>query len=77
MPIMLKIIKIVKKFWLNANEIADPKNGAEQGVASNTAKTPERKLGIKIFFFNSFLWIFLLRRVAITWLKLMIKTSRN
>ena len=31
-----------------AKEIAVPRNGAEQGVASNTAKIPERKFGRKI-----------------------------
>ena len=53
MPIKKKIRKITKKLWTKANEIAAPKNGAEQGVASKTAKIPERKLGKKMFFFSS------------------------
>ena len=58
------IINIVENFWVRPKEIAEPRNGAEQGVASNTAKIPDRKFGIKIFFSCSFLLIFLLRKLV-------------
>ncbi len=47
-------------FWLNAKDMAVPRNGAEQGVASRTANIPDKKLGTKIFFFASAELIFLL-----------------
>ena len=65
-----KIVKIIAKFWTRAKEIAEPRNGAEQGVASNVAKIPERKFGMKIFFFFSFSSIFLFKNVARTCSKL-------
>ena len=57
--------------------MALPKNGAEQGVARRTAKIPDKKLGIKIFFSASFSEIFLSRIVAKNWLKLISKIPKS
>ena len=77
MPIKIKISKIVKKSCVMAKEMALPKNGAEQGVARRTAKIPDKKFGIKIFFCASFSEIFLLRSVDKKWLKVISKIPKS
>ena len=77
MPIKIKINIIVRKSCVKAKEIALPKNGAEQGVARRTARIPDKKLGIKIFFCISFSEIFLSRNVAKIWLKLISKIPKS
>ena len=67
------IIKITIELCDKAKEIEVPKNGAEQGVASKTAKIPERKLAINILFSLSFLVIFLSKLEIIAELKLISK----
>ncbi len=54
--------KISKICLVKAKEIAEPRSGAEHGVASKTASIPERKFGMKIFFLPSALVIFVLRK---------------
>ena len=44
-PIKTKIIIKNIGFWINANVIAVPTKGAEQGVAINVARNPEKKSG--------------------------------
>ena len=70
MLIQKKIRKIKLSSLVRAKEIAEPRNGAEQGVASNVARMPERKFGMKIFSFFSLVEIFLCKKVAAIWLKL-------
>ena len=63
------MMNIVEVSWVRAYVIALPKNGAEQGVASRTAKIPDRKLGMKILLVLDDLEIFLFSRLDNVWLK--------
>ena len=42
-PKTIKILKVIKKLEDKAKLTAEPKNGAEQGVANNVAKAPSKK----------------------------------
>ena len=76
-PINKKTKKIIKKFCAKAKEIAEPKNGAEHGVASITAKTPDKKFVIKTLFSALFCAIFWLKKLAKNWLKVISKTPNK
>ena len=51
-PIAKKILIKIKDDWVNANVIAVPTKGAEQGVAIIVAKNPLKKYLIKLLWLN-------------------------